>query len=45
MEILGEERLAIEPVGNVVKHLHVLRKHLHDRLEVALIEGIGELLC
>jgi hypothetical protein len=29
----------------VVKNLHVLRKHLHDRLEVALIEGMGELLC
>jgi len=28
----------------VVKHLHVLRKHLHDSLEDALIEGVGELL-
>jgi hypothetical protein len=27
-----------------VKHFHVLRKHLHDSLEVALIEGVGELL-
>jgi hypothetical protein len=26
VEILGGERLAAEPIGNVVKHLHVLRK-------------------
>src|SRR5246500_4812977 len=45
VEILGEERLAIEPVGNVVKYFHILGKHVQDGLEVALIEGIGELLC
>jgi hypothetical protein len=28
VEILGEERLAVEPTGNAIKHLHVLRKHL-----------------
>ena len=28
VDILGEERLAVEPIVNVVKHLHVLRKHL-----------------
>src|ERR1700747_2306268 len=45
VEILGKERFAIEPVGNVVKYLHILRKHVQDGLEVALIEGVGELLC
>jgi hypothetical protein len=45
VEILGKERLAIEPVGNVVKYFHILGKHVQDGLEVALIEGIGELLC
>ena len=43
VEILGKERLAIEPVGNVVKYFHVLGKHVQDGLEVALIEGVGEL--
>src|ERR1700747_2186888 len=45
VEILGKERLAIEPVGNVVKYFHILGKHVQDGLEVALIEGIGELPC
>jgi hypothetical protein len=45
VEILGEEPLAVKPIGNVVKHLYVLGKHVQDRLEVALIEGTGELLC
>jgi hypothetical protein len=29
----------------VVKYFHILGKHAQDGLEVALIEGIGELLC
>src|ERR1700726_4608752 len=45
VEILGKERLAIEPVGNVVKYFHILGKHVQDGLDVALIEGIAELLC
>ena len=45
VEILGKERFATEPVGNVVKYFHILGKHVQDGLEVALIEGIGELLC
>ena len=28
-----------------LEDLHVLGKHLYGRLEIALIEGIGELLC
>jgi hypothetical protein len=44
VEILGKERLAIEPIGSVVKYFHVLGKHVQDGLEVTLIEGIGELL-
>src|ERR1700756_4237774 len=45
VEILGKERLAIEPVGNVVKYFHILRKHVQEGLEVALIKGVGELPC
>src|SRR5260370_21303546 len=30
---------------NVVEHLHVIRKHLQESLEVALVESVGELLC
>src|ERR1700737_3738248 len=45
VEILSKERLAIEPVGNVVKYFHILGKHVQDRLEVALFEGVGELPC
>jgi hypothetical protein len=29
----------------VVKYFNVLGKHVQDGLEIALIEGIGELLC
>jgi hypothetical protein len=29
----------------VVKYFHILGEHVQDGLEVALIEGIGELLC
>jgi len=28
----------------VVKHFHILGEHVQDGLDVALIEGIGELL-
>jgi hypothetical protein len=43
---LVREPIAVEQIGNALKHLHVLRKHLSmTALEVALIEGIGELLC
>src|ERR1700747_1994896 len=45
VEILGEERLAVESVRNVVEHLQVIRKHRQEGLEVALIESVGELLC
>ena len=45
LRYLAKERLAIEPVGNVVKYFHIYGKHVQDGLEVALIEGIGELLC
>jgi hypothetical protein len=29
----------------VVKYFQVLGKHVQDGLEVALVEGVGELLC
>src|ERR1700746_3196765 len=45
VEILGKERLAFEPVGNVVKYFHILRNHVQDGLGVALIKGVGELPC
>jgi hypothetical protein len=45
VEILGKERFATEPVGNVVKYFHILGKHVQDVLEVALVESVGELLC
>src|ERR1700751_1866125 len=45
VEILGKKGLTIEPVGNVVKYFHILGKHVQGGLDVALIEGVGELLC
>jgi hypothetical protein len=34
-----------ESTSGKLKHLHVLSKHLYGRLEIAPIEGVGELLC
>src|ERR1700732_2373613 len=40
VEILGKERLAIEPVGNVVKYFHILGKHVQDGLDVAAVSEL-----
>jgi len=49
---VGRDVLRVRPDANhtmqisrYVAHVSILGKHVQDGLEVALIEGIGELLC
>jgi hypothetical protein len=44
VEIFRKKRLAIEPIGHVIKHLNVIGKHLQNRFDVALVECVGESL-
>jgi hypothetical protein len=45
VEIFGEARLPIEPIGNVVKDLYILSEHVEDGFHISIIECISESLC